>query len=620
MISLTEDKISFMYPIRIPILIISLLLSALGLVAAPARPVKHTLTLPDGSSLTYRSVGDEHFHYFVTEDGRPLVAEGSTLYFAKSDPQGRMVSSGIPATDPAFRDDAAKAFLKQTDSGAVVAGAISSAVSRRLPELRPAVSRAPESMRTTAFPVTGSSRGLVILVEFSDVAFTLGDAREHYNAMLNKEGFDAFGGTGSARDYFIASSCGGFTPQFDVCGPVRLPKPQAHYGRNTPFEDAKAYQLPVHACDALKAEGFDFTPYDCDGDGKLDNVYVIYAGNGEASGKASDVDCVWPHSYEVQWGYDDDIKYGTMPEVKRNNYYDGLLLGHYACSNELEDVGIPDGIGTFCHEFSHVLGLPDLYYTGSGLSPVTPDSWSILDVGCYLNDSRTPPVYSSFERMSLGWMKPVVISEPGSYSLRPLTEENAAFLVPTETENEFFLFENRQQEGWDSYLAGKGMLVWHIDYDGDVWYENTVNNARMHQRVDLVEAVARTGFNSYARSSDPFPGASEVTEFSALTSPRFVSWAGIDPGFPLTDIREDGRDIRFTAGNPGDAAIAGVESDSPVGISGGDAVVISGSELPAEVYSLTGVRVYSGDSRRIELPSGLYIVKVGDRTVKVAVR
>ena len=602
---------------RILTLTALVLLTVVDLVAAPARPFRHTAILPDGSKVTYRAVGDEHFHYFVTDDGHPLVLDGSTLCFAVSDRDGKMVSSGLTAVDAAFRTDGVKAFLKTNGGEAVVAGAMREAASRRLPVGRRASSRASETMRTTAYPTTGSPRSLVILAEFSDVAFTIPDARQYFTNMLTKEGFGEYNATGSARDYFVASSCGVFVPQFDVCGPVRLPQPQKYYGANRPFDDAKAYQLPVHACDVLAAEGFDFSPYDCDGDGNIDNVYVIYAGNGESSGLPSDADCVWPHSFDVQSGYESDIYYGGVPEVKRDNYYDGLLLGHYACSNELVRVGYPDGIGTFCHEFSHVLGLPDLYSTASAL-PVTPDTWSVLDVGCYLNDSRTPPLYSSFERMSLGWLEPTVIDSAGHYRLAPLSEKNAAYIVQTEVENEFFLLENRQREGWDSYLTGKGMLVWHIDYDGEVWFNNTVNNLRSHQRVDLVEAVRRSDY--YASVNDPFPGASGVTKFTASTYPAFKSWGGIDPGFPLTDIREDGLNIRFTAGDPGDSSIGGIMDDGPVKVSGGEAVVIEGTDDVAEIYSLTGVRVYSGDSRRIELPAGLYIVRVGAVTEKVVVK
>ncbi len=218
-------------------------------------------------------------------------------------------------------------------------------------------------------------------------------------------------------------------------------------------------------------------------------------------------------------------------------------------------------------------------------------------------------------------MKPKVIDSPAHLTLEPLSDSNSAYLVQTEVDNEFFLFENRQNEGWDSYLAGNGMLVWHIDYDENLWFRNEVNNNRVHQNVDLVEAVSRTGIN--ASANDPFPGGANVTEYTAnsmLPTPRFQSWGHVDPGYPLTNIRKEGRNICFTAGTPDDSGIDDIIADGSAVISGGSAITISGSDLPAAVYSLTGIRVYEGSSRHIELPAGLYIVKVGTRTAKVSVR
>lgn len=584
----------------------TLLLSAINLSASPARPVRHTATLPDGSTVTYRMVGDERFHYFVTDDGYPLVADGPTLYFAKTADNGRMVSSGMAACDPQFRTAATVAFLKKLNCETLIEKASLSGASspRRAVSRKRASSRAPESMSTTTFPTTGSPRGLVILAEYTDVKFSTPIPQEYFSDLLNLEGFNRDNATGSARDYFIASSDGVFTPQFDVVGPVTLPHTQAYYGSNEPYDDANASYMIPDACDILSAQGFDFSIYDCDKDGEIDNIYLIYAGRGESSGSIKDINTVWPHSWEV----------GEM-----NRYYNGCLLNHYACSNEI-DGGKPDGIGTFCHEFSHVMGLPDLYYTGnSHLTYLTPDTWSVLDVGCYLNDSRTPPLYSSFERMSLGWLQPKVIDKPGEYTLEPLADTNTALLVETDAENEFFLFENRRKEGWDYYLRGEGMLVWHIDYDKEIWFSNTVNNSRSHQRVDLVEAITRT--SPSASPSDPFPGASNVTEYTANTlppSPCFKSWSHIDPGYPLTNIRTDGRLIRFTAGNSDDSAINDVISPDAVSVRGGEAIVISGSDLPASVYTVAGTPVYQGDSRRIHLPTGLYIVRIGNHTTKVA--
>lgn len=525
--------------------------------ASPARPTLHTITLPDGRTITYRLVGDESYHYITDSLGNEIFIDGLT---------------------PSFHHRRAAAK-----------------------------SRSGEGMSITTFPKSGSPRALVILAEYADVKFSIPDPAEYYTAMLNLEGFDRDGATGSAADYFAACSNGRFRPRFDVCGPLTLPEKQRYYGSNTPTNDALAYRMIIHACDSLAANGFDFTPYDTDGDGIIDNIYLIYAGNGESSGNLKDADTVWPHSWDIQTAG------GGKP------IYSGLLLSHYACSSELIANGMPDGIGTFCHEFSHVIGLPDLYSTGAGYA-VTPDSWSCLDTGCHLNNSRTPALYSAFERMSLGWLDPTPIITEDDYTLSPLVTGNCAYIIRTERDKEFFILENRRLQGWDSYLAGEGMLVWHIDYDRNAWTDNAVNTQSGHQRVDLVEAVSRATYK--AKATDPFPGEGGISSFTAeatVTTPAFLSWSGANPGYPLTEIRDDGTDIHFHAGQ----LASGIEdmdfaTSSPT-ITGGEAIFISGSDLPAEVYSITGQRVYTGSSRRIDLPTGIYIVKIGNRTVKTAV-
>lgn len=574
--------------------------------AAPARPGIHKITLPDGSTLTYRAVGDENFHYFVTDDGYPVVfdADGGA-FFARNDAGGRLVSSGIPATDPVQRTPEARAYLSTLDAPAIIEHAAENPKRRIAP--RRSASRAPESMRTEDFPATGSPRTCVILVEYSDLKFTVTNPKAYYSDMLNLEGFGMDGATGSVRDYFKDASSGAFTPVFDVYGPVTLPNPQKYYGENDLYGvDIRAHEMAIHACDILSASGVNFADYDCDGDGTIDNIYVFYAGRGESSGLLKDKDTVWPHSWTVQEAGGGD------------NLYSGKLLAHYACSNELITDTKYDGIGTFCHEFSHVIGLPDMYYTGTGRGPITLDTWSVLDAGCYLNDSRTPPHYSAFERMSMGWLKPEALTKAGDYSLRPLGMSNSAYIVATNLDNEFFLLENRRRDGWDSHLPGEGLLVWHIDYDKDNWMNNAVNNSSSFPGVDLVEAVPRTSSRN-ASPSDPFPGASGVCEFTATSNPAFLSRFGYDPGLPLTSIRHEGELICFHAGEKEGSAITDITNDSGIIIKGGEAIVIEGTHAPATVHTPAGLMVYTGSSRYIPLPPGLYIVHISGRTFKIIV-
>ena len=316
----------------------------------------------------------------------------------------------------------------------------------------------------TGFPSKGEQKGLVVLVEYKDVKFTHNDPYSYFNRMLNEDGFSDYGGTGCAAEYFRECSDNQFRPKFDVYGPITLSQNMSYYGGNDySGNDKNPQKMAIEACQQLDAT-VDFSEYDRDGDGFIDNVFIFYAGRGEASGGSSNT--VWPHSWNV-----------TAAEYT-SYIFDGVQLDRYACSNEWEG-SRPDGVGTFIHEFSHVMGLPDLYAT-SYTSAFTPGGWSVLDHGSYNNGGCTPPLYSAYERYSLGWITPQVLDGPASVRLNSIGS-NQACIIPTGDENEFFLIENRQKTSWDKYIPGHGMLVWHVDYDAYVWRQNTVNNNADHQ-------------------------------------------------------------------------------------------------------------------------------------------
>lgn len=575
---------------------------------APARPALHKTVFSDGSTVTYRVVGDEFFHYTLSEDGYPLVKEGDNFYFATNDATGKLVSSGVRALDPDQRSLATNTFLADLDSESIINRAAKA--SEASPSRANAPSRVPANMKDGAFPAIGSPRCLVVLVNYYDVKFTIDEPKTYFTNLLSSDNFSDYGATGSVRDYFKTASNGVFTPTFDVYGPIDLPRRQAYYGGDTTTsQDPYAHEMAIDACNILSEQGVDLSVYDTDDDGYIDNIYIFYAGMGQSYDSNKYKDTVWPHSWDIEYAVTD-----------KSYTYNGKILNHYACSPEFDRPGYPDGLGTFCHEFSHVLGLPDLYTTDYSTA-ITPDSWSVLDVGCYLNDSRTPPTYSTFERMSLGWMTPLELTTAGDYILDPLEASGQSYIIATDKENEFFVLENRQKEGWDSYLAGHGMLIWHIDYNESYWHNNTVNNNRMHQHVDVVEAVTKLLSNRYAASTDPFPGTRNITEFNATTRPSFLAWSGYDPGLPLSNIREENGRIYFRAGDNGGDDNTGIDDiindDSAITITGGNSIAISGTDEAARVYNVQGSQVYFGHSRSIELNPGLYIVKVGDRTTKV---
>lgn len=510
--------------------------------AVPAYPGPIVYTQPDGSLITLYRSGDEN-HKEIRD------AQGCLMYIAEDG-----WARPIDRTQLALMRSAEENGKKFLFNGA-------------------------------AFPAEGSPRALVILVEFSDRTFSMSDPHDYYDRLLNEEGFSDYGATGSCRDFFVENSHGRFTPHFDVYGPVQLSKIMKYYGANTLYgNDIRPYEAVIEGVKLLDDE-IDYSDYDLNDDGLIDNVFVFYAGYGEADSYV--YNSIWPHSADL-----DEFNLG------KEYYFDGKRLNRYGMSNEIDyTYRRPDGIGTFVHEFSHVMGLPDLYctdYTGC----FTPGGYCTLDLGSYNNQGRTPPHYSIFERYSLGWIDPVKVESPGTCVLDPIHISNSGLIIPTERENEFFLIENRQQECCDEFIPGHGMLVWHIDFDQKKWDDNGVNNDASHQYVDLVEADNRR--TESTRDGDTFPGRNGITELSQYTTPAFKSWSGEPVGYSLSDIEETGNKLKFT-----------ISCDT----SGIDSSVINDEGLSdvtdpenVAIYNFAGVIVGRGISDLTHLPGGIYIM------------
>ncbi len=572
-----------------------LLLATGKLHAVKAHPGIITVTQPDGTTLDVRLMGDEHFHYYLTTDGYPLVNDNDVYYYAKATPEGKLLRSPMTATRAALRSAEAKNFLKKVDAAATV-----EAMPRRY-GLFPGAS----------FPAKGEQKALVILVEYSDCEFFTPDAGEYFTSLLNTEGCDIDGATGSARDYFVQNSSGIFQPDFDVYGPVTLSRPMKYYGGNDMWGNDKApHEMVIEACELLD-DTVDFSVYDRDGDGVIDNVFVFYAGRGEATSGGANT--VWPHSSRI-----------TDWEPGKEHRFDGVLLDSYACTNE--QVGNHTcGIGTFCHEFSHVLGLPDLYTT-SYSSAFTPGSWSIMDSGSYNNDEKTPAGYSIFERYALGWIDPREINGSSrEITLLPIAENDGG-IITTAKDTEFFLLENRQKEGWDNYIPGHGMLIWHIDYLERVWDNNTVNNSKSHQYVDLEEADDIQ--SEFTRAGDSFPGTNGKTEFTRDTSPALCPWTDEDLHLAITEITEtaDGL-IKFNVTKTDDQNTVNLDKttlgETNIYTHGRTLHVSSDTPATITVANSHGITIYSDTaiSATVTFPSaGLYIVTVGGQSRKIAVR
>ena len=460
------------------ILLIATLFISVGVWGIPARRGGIILTGADGKEKTVYLHGNEHFHYMTDEQGQWLD-EQSLVPLSDAEKESRM--------------ERGEKKLQQV---------------RRVTQQTAGIGDKPNP----------APRGLIIMVNFQDKSFvTHKDTLDSmHNAVHYTRNYSykysgrtyRYSAEGSARRYFQDQSYGQYNPVFDLVGPLQLSNTISYYGSNN---DANAPKMIKEACQLADNAGVDFTPYDNDGDGVIDFVYVIYAGYGEADGGGEST--IWPHQY-------------TLSSAGISCTVDGKRVDRYACGNELSKwSNMYTGIGTFCHEFGHVLGLPDFYETNNPQTGLhTLCEWDIMDYGPYNNDGNTPPSYSAYERFYMGWLTPRMLSKAENVTLYPINEgTGSSLLISTANTHNmsgwnpnpttFYLLEVRTLTGWDEYLPGPGMLITKVDFSRYNWAYNKVNINERAFGMDIIEAKENT--TNYAAYTDAYPaGATEWTAYS----------------------------------------------------------------------------------------------------------
>ena len=507
---------------------------SLAMTAVPAKQGIRTFTQSDGTTISLALIGDERFHTFVTTDGLPVerMDNGDFQYVTAEG------TSGVTAHNLGARTEAEVAFLAENTSELSV-----KKLAKRHAEKRAGTPAA----KASQVPNTGSARVPVLLVAYKDYPF-----RDGANAINTFKEFFSDGDK-SARQYFIDQSNGKYTPQFDVYGPITLSGNRSTYGGNDYWGNDKGVgQMVGEACQGLNST-INFKDYDNDGDGECDVVIVLYAGDGEASSYDDDAaNAVWP----CQW----DLR---SSDFEKALSLDGVTVNKFAVFNELNgsDLSQIDGVGTFCHEFSHCLGLPDFYdteYSGHfGMGP-----WSLMDQGSYNDDGYTPPGYSAYEKEFMGWISIPEATENTRYNLPVFNRKNAATdqavkITNSRDKNEYYILENRAQQGWDAYMPAEGLMITHVTYDASAWDENEVNDYDL-QRMTLIPAdndlkMDRISYygevyyqvNEQSLLGDlwPYGGANELTDESV---PAAKVNTGGYMGKPVTEIkRNDDGSVSF---------------------------------------------------------------------------
>ena len=482
--------------------------------AVPPKPGYIDVAQPDGSTFKARIVGNEHFHYYLTVDGKYMVADVTDGFYkpAAIDASGKVVAAAT--------DKLAKTAFTTEEFDRAARFTLDS----RTEAVRAKAARVAPGGIKRDFPTTGKVRGLIVLAEYQDVKFQPEATREYFDTKINQPNFTAPETFGSVNDYFKEQSGGVFTPEFDVVGPITLPHERSWYGLEEKLDD-----LFRDAAKAAEEKGVDFTRYDVNNDFTVDFFFVIFAGHGEAQGGPAE--CIWPAMK--------DITYFVTES------FGGMYLGVAACSCELrggEGTRL-DGVSTICHEFSHILGLPDVYDAmetgGYGMG-----HYDMMCYGPYNDDGRTPCSYTAMEKYTLGWIEPTVLDAPqenvtlGNFN----TTNDCVFIVNPETPNEYYTVENRQQVGFDSGLPGHGLVISYIHYDRSIWKKNAVNSPSLsrYERVSIIPADNVRYMDETSEAADTWPGAMGKTEFTDNTQPAAIWQSSKKPvGKPITNIREN---------------------------------------------------------------------------------
>ncbi len=529
------------------IFLLLLLILSTSVFAVPASPEPAIITYEDGSSLTVFVKGDENFHWYETLDGFQVKRnlKGQFEYVQKGLNKSNILST-IIAHDPSVRNSKEVDLVSTLSKDIIVPENLTRKMGMGAPLTSP--------FDQTDFPTLGSRKFLLILVDFPDLRMT--HRADDFDSLMNGKNYTYNDAIGSVNKYYRTTSFEQFDPTFDVAGPFTLDSSYTFYGKDE--GDDSDVNIQQFVFDAINAADptVDFSDYDLDSDGYVDNVYFIYAGYGQASGAPANT--IWPH----RWAY-----WASTLTVDGKRVYD------YSTSNELYGTSgtTRTSIGVSCHGFRHVWGLPDFYdtdYTGSGGNCGGLGDWDEMAGGAWNYSGRRPPIFNAWSRMYLRWASPVALNGVESVTLDSAYTSNDIRYFMSPTNDEFFMMENRQQVGFDAGIPGHGLLIFHIDMNSSRWNNNSLNCDPYRQAFDLEEADGYGNISaSYINAGDPFPGTSGNTSFLDIGSPNALDWAGNISRSPIRGIQETLGVITFNFGDelvdkPSNVVMTAVSEDS----------------------------------------------------------
>ncbi|MFW5623432.1 MAG: M6 family metalloprotease domain-containing protein [Prevotella pectinovora] len=586
--------------------------------AIPAKKSWKVVSQSDGTTIKVSQAGDEHLHYYITEDNVPIYKAADNRYCYLTIESGKLHNSGVLAHESAARSAKELQVMNTIHDLAPIARQMAAkkrSAAKRC--VRP--DRLPSKDDISVFK--GSKKALVILAAFSDKSFSKGDDAivKFYDEVLNQEGYSQNGAAGSVHDYFKDMSRGEFDLTFDIVGPVKVSKSATYYGGPSPIMGGTDH-IGEFITEAIKKADekcdIDWKKYDWDDDGEVEQVFVLYAGYGQATGGPTGT--IWPNAW-------------TLDEALQNSdgnggfSIDGVFINQYACSNELYlDSGtVPMGLGVFCHEFSHCMGLPDMYDTNYGSTPTMGD-WDLLAGGSYNGPQGIgwcPAGWTSYERAYAGWLELTELKAGDIIKGMTSLEEadGKAYVIYNDNhKDEYYLLENHKGMGWDKYTPENGLLIIHVDYDKDLFDNNIVNSKG---EFTPAEGYDRYFTNDHPRMA-PFSRVRSIqndTYFYTypMDAPRGVVDSLTDTSKPAAELYNALADGSKLMGKP----VYNIEKDDDGNISFTfmtkeketdaiqDIAMAEDTTGDDTVYDITGKKAGRiGDIKNGSLKAGIYII------------
>ena len=490
------------------------------LFAVPAYPYPVVFTQPNGEQVTLIMQGDEFVRFAQTLDGYTLLynAEGYFCY-AQKNAQGDLEPSDFFAEDISNRSEAANQLLADTPK------------KLRFSESQVSVYRQIRNMveneqKGSKGNTTGVRKLLTILMQYPDRPFI--KTQEDFYNMFNQVKYTEYGANGSFRDFFFESSYNKLDVQTTVAGPFTAEKKHDYYSGNE-------RELAREAVYAAHDAGVNFADFAINGE--VPSFYIIFQGHGQEAGAGED--CIWSHAWSIN-----------------PVFLDGVKISSYACSPELRGSGGSNitWIGVICHEFGHSLGAPDYYDTnyGTGGQYEGTGTWDLQASGSWNDNGRTPAPPNPYSKIYIyDWATATELNSAQTVTIPSARiYDNAYFRINTQTPNEYYLLENKIKGGYDDYIPGVNILIYHKA--ADLYGMNTTSPQKFYPvaanaPVNLPSAGTncQADYGSVNSVFCPWPGHTGKDEFTDHTIPAMIDWNKQPTNKAITNITVHGDYITF---------------------------------------------------------------------------